>query len=209
MIIRTSFFRRLQRRGAVVLLCAASLIVVTEAQAGDREDKIAASADTPDAVKHGELVFHGNYCGVGNRKGADPIDALDEACMHHDACTPTGKIQSCACNARLAEEALAITRDPAQPAELQALASLTATAATAGMVMCAPAALVSPEPVAHVAPTPVAPAASVEPADSVGPATSVAPVSSVAPSPSTAVVPAAPVSLEPPISETPSRRSLP
>jgi hypothetical protein len=144
----------LRRYGATILLCAATFASVTGVRADERQDKVAAAVDTPDAVKHGELVFHGNYCGVGNRAGTEPIDALDMACMHHDACTPTGKVQSCACNARLAEEAGAVARDPTQTAELQSLATLTATAATAGMVLCVPAALT-----AGVAPAPPNPPA--------------------------------------------------
>lgn len=132
----------MRRCCAIILICAATVASVTGAKAEEREDKIAAAKDTPDALKHGELVFHGNYCGVGNRAGAEPIDALDVACMHHDACTPTGKVQSCACNARFAQEAGAVARDPTQTAELQSLAALTATAATAGMALCMPAALV-------------------------------------------------------------------
>ncbi|MDB5505052.1 MAG: hypothetical protein JWR89_4954 [Tardiphaga sp.] len=140
MTISTSL-ARLSRFCAALLLCAASLAFVAGAQAGDSDDKVAAAADTPAPVKNGELVFHGNYCGVGNRAGADPIDALDAACMHHDACTPSGKVQSCACNAKLVEETGAIMQDPTQSSELKALASLTGTAAAAGMVLCAPTAL--------------------------------------------------------------------
>jgi hypothetical protein len=136
MLSSSSCFRRAQLFCAAFLVCAASFTLFGSAQAGELEDKAAAAADTPQAVKHGELTFHGNYCGVGNRAGADPIDALDVACMHHDACTPSGKVQSCACNERLAEEATAVARDPAQPPELQSLATLTAAAATAGLGVC-------------------------------------------------------------------------
>ncbi|CAN5510243.1 hypothetical protein BH11PSE4_BH11PSE4_07070 [soil metagenome] len=118
----------------VFLLCAAST-TLGSARAEELDAKVAASAGEPQAVKHGELVFHGNYCGIGNRAGADPVDALDVACMHHDACTPSGKVD-CACNERLVEEATAVARDPAQPAELQSLATLTAAAATAGLGLC-------------------------------------------------------------------------
>lgn len=128
---------------AIVLFCAASFAAVTGAQADDMDDRIAATQNMPDALKNGQLVFHGNYCGTGNRAGSDPIDALDVACMRHDACTPTGGVQSCACNARLAKEAGAVARDSRQPAELRSLATLTATAATAGMVLCMPGPLVA------------------------------------------------------------------
>jgi hypothetical protein len=174
---------------AIVLLCAVSFASVTGARADERAVKQAAAVDTPDAVKHGELVFHGNYCGVGNRAGADPIDALDVACMHHDACTPTGKVQSCACNAKLAEEAGAVARDPAQTAELKSLATLTAAAATAGMALCVPAALTADRtavgaPVA--APAPPQPAVAAAPPE---PVTAAEPV----------VEPPAPAPLAPPL----------
>jgi hypothetical protein len=187
---------RARRCCAILLLCAAAVTVVSTARAGEREDEIAAAADTPDAIKHGELVFHGNYCGLGNRKGAPPIDVLDAACMRHDACTPTGKIQSCACNARLAEEAAAIARDPRQPAELQALASLTATAAGAGMVICAPAALIA-EPVAKVSPAPA-------PSNTPAPAAAPMPISAPQPAPENPAVPVdAPLPLTPAAANAP------
>ena len=142
--------------GAIFLLFAATFALATGASADDRDVRAAAAMDTPAALKNGELVFHGNYCGAGNRAGAEPIDALDVACMHHDACTPTGKVQSCACNAKLAEEAGAVALDPTQSAELKSLATLTATAATAGMALCVPAALI-PGRTAAAAPAPPKP----------------------------------------------------
>jgi hypothetical protein len=162
--------------GAIILLCAAAFALGSGAMATERDVKAAAAVDTPAPLKNGELVFHGNYCGVGNKAGAEPVDALDVACMHHDACTPTGKVQSCACNARLAEEAGAVARDPTQTAELKSLATLTAAAATAGMALCVPAALlpdraaatspVQPRPVEASAPVtePLAPVGGEPPA---------------------------------------------
>lgn len=74
-------------------------------------------------------VFHGNYCGVGNNgPGLPPIDALDAACMHHDACTPTGRLPSCACNARFLHETRAVSVSPAQPDDLKALATVVEAA---------------------------------------------------------------------------------
>jgi hypothetical protein len=160
MIIFTTLFSRTQRFCALLLVGTTFLCLLASAQAGELEDKRAAAADTPAVVKNGELVFHGNYCGVGNRAGADPIDALDAACMHHDACTPSGGIQTCACNGRLVEEAGAIVQDPRQSAELKSLATLVGAAAAAGMTLCAPTAQVT-EPAAEVSPVPVRP---VEPA---------------------------------------------
>ncbi|WP_026190754.1 hypothetical protein [Methylobacterium sp. WSM2598] len=80
----------------------------------------------------GSLVFHGNYCGPGDRgPGRPPVDALDRACMHHDACTPAGGVPSCACNARLQREATAVARSRRQPADLRDLAALVAQGAAA------------------------------------------------------------------------------
>jgi hypothetical protein len=206
---------------AIVVLFAVSLAAATGARADDMDDRIAATQNMPDALKNGELVFHGNYCGTGNRAGSDPIDALDVACMRHDACTPTGQVQSCACNARLAKEAGAVARDSRQPAELRSLATLTATAATAGMVLCLPGPLVAdraPKP-APVPPRPIervdvpaeAPAAAGAPVAIVPPAASetpavIAPPTAVATStavaPSTAVASSA--AIAPPAAVEPS-----
>lgn len=210
---------------AITLLCAVGL--ATGARADDMDDRIAATQNMPDALKNGELVFHGNYCGTGNRAGSDPIDALDVACMRHDACTPTGGVQNCACNARLAKEAGAVARDSRQPAELRSLATLTATAATAGMVLCMPGPLVAdrapkpapaaprpapvpPRPIENVdvpveAPAAIAPSVAVAPPAAVAPSAAVAQPEAVAPS--VAVAPPAsvapPVAIAPPVAVAP------
>src|SRR4051812_629216 len=46
---------------AGMVLVAASMPSMGWAQAGSIDAKAAAAADTPQALKHGELVFHGNY----------------------------------------------------------------------------------------------------------------------------------------------------
>ncbi|WP_238180217.1 hypothetical protein [Methylobacterium haplocladii] len=88
------------------------------------------SDDQPDTK--GDLVFHGNYCGPGSRGvGRPPVDALDEACMHHDACSPavgTG-LPSCGCNARLAQEAARVARSPRIDVEQRAAAEFVAEGA--------------------------------------------------------------------------------
>ena len=164
MITSINLFRRWTRYCAAFLLCASlSNGFVLAAQAGELDDRRAAAIDTPEAVSHGEFVFHGNYCGLGNRAGAKPVDALDVACMHHDACTPSGKIQSCACNARLVEEANAVAHDPAQTAALQSLATLTAAAATAGLGLCTTAKDGLPEEKTKVFPSAINPVDTLEP----------------------------------------------
>ncbi|MET0969025.1 MAG: hypothetical protein ABWY18_07480 [Tardiphaga sp.] len=90
----------------------------------------------PAVATNGATLIHGNYCGAGNRPGKPPIDALDLACMNHDACSPTGAMPTCECNLRLRDEAFAVSRDPRQTPELRSLASLTAAAAT--VMLCNP-----------------------------------------------------------------------
>ncbi|MFE1600308.1 hypothetical protein [Methylobacterium sp. ID0610] len=82
------------------------------------------------------MLIHGNYCGPGNNAPLPPVDALDRACAHHDACTPDGGLPSPACNARLAREADRIARDPRQPEDLRALAGMIALGA--GVMPTAP-----------------------------------------------------------------------
>lgn len=126
--------------------------------------------ENPAVATDGATLIHGNYCGAGNRPGKPPIDALDLACMNHDACSPTGGMPTCECNARLRAEAYAVSQDPRQTPELRSLASLTAAAAA--VMMCNPMAkdaAVVPSPPAEppmapvvqapLAPLPAAPAA--------------------------------------------------
>ncbi|WP_233025848.1 hypothetical protein [Rhodopseudomonas boonkerdii] len=150
---RPTHFALWLRYACAALLVSVSGAVVVPVHAQDvvREAPVAAPvAVTPparveiptprdpknlDPTTNGLTLIHGNYCGVGQRPGG-PIDALDVACMHHDACTPTGRLPTCECNARLRDEAAAVARDPRQPTELQSLASVVATAAT--VMLCKP-----------------------------------------------------------------------
>ncbi len=99
-----------------------------------RGDVTAAVKDDVTALRRGPLLIHGNYCGVGNRPGAPPVDLLDEACMRHDACTKTGKLPSCACDNRLHDDAFAIAQDPRTPTSVQVLA--TTVAASMVVLIC-------------------------------------------------------------------------
>ena len=83
-------------------------------------------------LMHGALVYHGNYCGPGN-KGVHPapVDALDAACMRHDACVKDFQVPSCGCNARLAEEAAAVAADADAPLDEREAAGFTAQGAKA------------------------------------------------------------------------------
>ena len=86
------------------LACALTVPAVPDAQA----------QGTP-----GALLIYGNFCGPGNRgPGYPPIDALDLACAHHDACSPgmdAGVLPTCQCNRRLQVEASAIAANPRMP----------------------------------------------------------------------------------------------
>jgi hypothetical protein len=130
----------------------------------------------PAVATNGATLIHGNYCGAGNRPGKPPIDALDLACMNHDACSPTGAMPTCECNMRLRDEAFAVSRDPRQTPELRSLASLTAAAAT--VMLCNPMTtdVVVPAPpvqptVAPVVQAPLAPLPAPQAGQSVPPAT--------------------------------------
>jgi hypothetical protein len=127
------------RHFCVALLFFASAIITatTMAQAGKLASRLTVASDIRAAKV--AMLFHGNYCGVGSRAGTAPVDALDAACMRHDACTPAGGIPSCACNARLQVESTAIAQNAHQPPELQFLASVTA--AGASLMICAPVSL--------------------------------------------------------------------
>ncbi|WP_019904565.1 phospholipase A2 family protein [Methylobacterium sp. 77] len=61
----------------------------------------------------GKALFHGNYCGAGQRgEGLPPTDDLDAACMRHDACYEAAGHRSCACDAVLRREASAVSERP-------------------------------------------------------------------------------------------------
>lgn len=89
----------------------------------------------PGPSGRGALLIYGNFCGPGNRgPGYEPIDALDLACAHHDACSTdplSGMLTPCACNRRLRIEASAVARDPHAPAQTQETAQFIADFATA------------------------------------------------------------------------------
>lgn len=121
---------------AALLLACAFVVAMTPLHAQEPASAARAASNNPAVATDGATLIHGNYCGAGNRPGTPPIDALDLACMNHDACTPTGGIPTCDCNARLRDEAAAVARDPRQAPELQSLASLTAAAAA--MMICKP-----------------------------------------------------------------------
>ena len=81
---------------------------------------------------NGALVFHGNYCGPGSRgAGRPPVDALDAACMRHDACSPPlgAGLPRCGCHARLYREAAAVARARGTPDDVRVAAQFVSEGA--------------------------------------------------------------------------------
>lgn len=185
--------RRLAFVGLLVTCASTLLMPVVHAQTFGNGGK------NPAVATDGATLIHGNYCGAGNRPGKPPIDALDLACMNHDACSPTGGMPTCECNARLRDEALAVSRDPRQAPELRSLASLTAAAAS--VMICNPmlndAEVAAPPPPVQttVAPVVQAPLAALPAPTAAQPV----PPAAVAPVPA-AVAPVAP---PPPVASPP------
>lgn len=115
------------------LLLAALLGLTLQAAPAGAQDSPLAGGLAP--LMHGALVFHGNYCGPGNKGDHPaPVDALDAACMRHDACVTDFEIPSCACNARLARDATIVARDPRAPLEEREAAEVAANGA--GLLPC-------------------------------------------------------------------------
>ena len=83
-------------------------------------------------VVAGTELFHGNYCGKGQRgEGLPPTDDLDAACMRHDACYDAAGYSSCACDATLKREASVVSDSPRSSLEVRrrALSVIEAAAA--------------------------------------------------------------------------------
>lgn len=71
-------------------------------------------------VVAGKELFHGNYCGKGQRgEGLPPTDDLDAACMRHDACYDAAGYSSCACDATLKREAAVVSDSPGMSLEVR------------------------------------------------------------------------------------------
>jgi hypothetical protein len=89
----------------------------------------------PGPRTRGAILIYGNFCGPGSRgPGYKPIDPLDRACAHHDACSTdpaSGVLTTCACNRNLQVEAGRVARDPRAPARTRQTAQFIANFATA------------------------------------------------------------------------------
>ncbi|AMB43940.1 hypothetical protein [Methylobacterium sp. AMS5] len=118
--------------GLAPLAVSAQSVVTPDVEAPSVEAPTV--TDLGNGLPQGALVFHGNYCGPGSRgAGLPPIDALDRACMHHDACSPpVGQgLPTCSCNDRLAREARQVARTPRIDEELGMAAEFVAIGAKA------------------------------------------------------------------------------
>lgn len=83
-------------------------------------------------VLTGRELFHGNYCGVGQRgENLPPTDDLDAACKRHDACYDAAGYRSCACDTALRREATVVSERPRVALEVRRRALSVAEAADA------------------------------------------------------------------------------
>ncbi len=99
---------------------------------GGRAEEPAPPLGDLGGVVAGEALFHGNYCGKGQRgEGLAPIDDLDAACMRHDACYDAAGYSSCACDAALKREASVVADSGSASLEVRrrALSVIEATVA--------------------------------------------------------------------------------
>ena len=89
----------------------------------------------PGPSGRGAVLIHGNFCGPGDRgPGYKPVDALDLACAHHDACSTdpaSGVLTACICHRQLQVEADAVARDPRTPPRTRETAQFISNFATA------------------------------------------------------------------------------
>ncbi len=83
------------------------------------------------AAVTGADLFHGNFCGRGNR-GDELVstDPLDEVCKRHDACFDRTN-RSCGCNEELRQEAYRVSELKTVSRELRARAASIVQAAPA------------------------------------------------------------------------------
>lgn len=95
----------------------------------------ARAQDVPSQTMRTKMLIHGNYCGPGNNgPGMKPVDALDAACMRHDACTPDFGLPACGCHRQLKRDVSLIAASPRQPQDIRILASLIAQGSD--LMMC-------------------------------------------------------------------------
>ncbi len=115
--------RYLRLAGLFLPMMAASLVTPVRAQ------------EMPGQSMQPKLLIHGHYCGPGNDgPGVAPVDALDAACMRHDACMPDVGLPSCGCHRRLKRDASLIAASPRHSEDIRMLAGLIARGSD--LMMC-------------------------------------------------------------------------
>lgn len=90
-----------------------------ELNTGDRRATEKLPGGDIGATVSGRDLYHGNYCGYGNR-GYDkpPVDELDAACRRHDLCYERTN-SSCSCNAALKVDAFKVSEMKSASRELR------------------------------------------------------------------------------------------
>jgi len=72
-------------------------------------------AAAPRAALGGEAqapLFHGHWCGAGDRDRAAPVDAFDAACRAHDLCYERVGRNACSCNRAFLKATARLVKDP-------------------------------------------------------------------------------------------------
>lgn len=115
--------RYLRLAGLFLPMMAASLVTPVRAQ------------EMPGQSMQPKLLIHGHYCGPGNDgPSVAPVDALDAACMRHDACMPDVGLPSCGCHRRLKRDASLIAASLRHSEDIRMLAGLIARGSD--LMMC-------------------------------------------------------------------------
>ena len=102
-----------------------------ELNTGDQRASEALPGGDAAAAIRGRDLYHGNFCGLGNR-GDDLVsaDPLDEVCKRHDECFERTN-RSCSCNEPLRREAYRVAELKTASRELRSRAASIVQAAPA------------------------------------------------------------------------------
>jgi hypothetical protein len=102
-----------------------------ELNTGDRRATERPPGGDAAAAVSGADLYHGNYCGAGNRgDDAMPTDPLDAVCKRHDDCFEQTN-RACSCNLTLRNEAFRVSEMRGASRELRARAAAIVQAAPA------------------------------------------------------------------------------
>jgi hypothetical protein len=100
-----------------------------ELNTGDRRARERTPGGDPVAAATGADLYHGNFCGKGNRgDNLVSADPLDEACKRHDECFDRTD-RSCSCNESLRLEAYRVSELKTASREVRARAASIVAAA--------------------------------------------------------------------------------